>query len=227
MKISVGMKIEVLLILELTQERNNGARVWKTKCSCGEIRNYRSDEIKRRSSQDCTCSRISKEIKVGYIFSRLTVVKLLAERYREQKVWECICVCGNKVKVTTGNLNSGHTTSCGCYNREQTSLSNKKHGYYKTGLYRIWSGMKQRCDNPNSTAFKNYGGRGIRYHPSFETFEGFLSGIPDGYSPGLEIDRIDNDGNYEPGNLRWATVLEQANNKRNTVFVEDPETGEK
>lgn len=95
-----------------------------------------------------------------------------------------------------------------------------KHGMHKHKLYSVWGTMKQRCNNPKDAAYDYYGGRGIGYHPSFETFEGFLAGIPDGYEDGLTLDRIDNDGNYEPGNLRWATRLEQAGNRRGSAIFE-------
>jgi hypothetical protein len=86
--------------------------------------------------------------------------------------------------------------------------------------------MKSRCSNPNVDCFDRYGGRGIKFDPSFVTFEGFLLGIPDGYQEGLELDRIDNDGDYVPGNLRWATRREQVENSSTCGNVTDPQSGE-
>lgn len=134
--------------------------------------------------------------------------------------WECECDCGNVRTVTENNLVRGKARSCGCTRSESTIKRNTTHGMTGTRLYRIWFEMIRRCDDSTRQNYRNYGGRGIRYHPSFRTFEGFLAGIPEGYADHLELDRIDNDGDYEPGNLRWATDEEQRRNKRTNHFVE-------
>ena len=91
------------------------------------------------------------------------------------------------------------------------------HGMSRSSIYRRWNGMKQRCNNPKATAYKNYGGRGIticdEWQNSFQAFYDYVSKLPHYGEPGYSLDRIDNDGNYEPGNVRWTTMLVQQNNK--------------
>lgn len=153
----------------------------------------------------------------GMRFGRLTVTAR-AESSRAGKArWHCICDCGGCTIAVGSGLINGTSTSCGCYRDERNIESKTKHGMADSRLYRIWGAMKKRCNNPNNTDYKYYGGRGITYHPSFETFEGFLAGIPDGYTDSMEIDRIKSDGNYEPGNLRWATRSGQMRNTRRTL----------
>lgn len=113
-------------------------------------------------------------------------------------MWECLCDCGEVRKVRSCHLVNGHTTSCGCYSKDYTTMKNTTHGETHTRLHSIWSCMKTRCNNPNSKSYSYYGGRGIKLCPEWESnFESFRDWeLLNGYSDDLSIDRIDNDKGY-------------------------------
>lgn len=156
-------------------------------------------------------------------FGKLTVVRFLGKKEIKNKsryFYECKCDCGNIVIRERTNLNSNRMCSCGCYRK----IQNKKHGLwsYDNKLYAVWQTMKARCLRKTNEKYKDYGGRGIticdEWKNDFVAFNNWA--LANGYKEGLSIDRIDNNGNYEPCNCRWITNAEQARNKRNNVFIE-------
>jgi len=155
----------------------------------------------------------------GLTFGRLTVAGYLG-RIGANNTWDCVCICGARSAVNGQNLKSGHTTSCGCFHKERTSQSTRKHGASKSIEYRIWSGMKRRCSNKNEPKFNRYGERGITVCDRWlNSFEAFFSDMGPRPTDKHSIDRIDNNGNYEPGNCRWATDKEQANNTSANILL--------
>lgn len=146
---------------------------------------------------------------MGQKFGRLTVIEP-TEKRKGGIVWKCVCDCGNKREVSAGILRSGRAISCGCWRRKRTV----KHGCSRLGFvtpeYRTWYSMKRRCLNSNNKFYKYYGGRGIIVCDRWlNSFENFLEDMGERPNPELSIDRINNDGNYEPNNCRWATQKEQ------------------
>lgn len=151
----------------------------------------------------------------GLRFGRLLVLHRLPADNKRTK-WRCMCDCGNQISAESYNLRSGHTTSCGCVQKEAASRANTTHGGRKTRLYRIWVCMKNRCYQKSYHAFNHYGGRGITVCDSWlQSFSEFYAwSVSNGYSDNLSIDRIDPNGSYSPGNCRWVTMSEQNKNKR-------------
>ncbi len=136
--------------------------------------------------------------------------------------WRCRCDCGNETILVAYSLREEGTKSCGCLHREGLSLQNLLHGATRGGKwdknYRLWSNIKTRCLNPNGPDYLDYGGRGITFHPLWvNDYGAFRDYVLDNLGPclpGMSLDRINNNGNYEPGNIRWATQSMQTRNSR-------------
>lgn len=156
----------------------------------------------------------------GKRFGKLVVIKRVENIWQGNRsvvAWLCKCDCGNEKVVSGGSLRSGNAKSCGCLSFEKIY----KHGGSYDKLYSVWNGIKQRCNNEKSNAYKNYGGRGIsvcdEWENSYVAFRDWA--ISNGYVEGLEIDRIDNNGNYCPENCRVITHKEQQSNKRTNRWL--------
>lgn len=157
----------------------------------------------------------------GARYGRLTVVAKAAEKRGRHTAWICRCDCGAETVVSRHSLTSGNTNSCGCYNKDINAARFLKHGQHRNPAYHCWQAVKNRCLRPGSAGYEDYGGRGITMCPEWrDDFAAFLRDMGPRPSRRHSVDRIDNDGDYEPSNCRWATQSEQNLNQRRTVFVE-------
>lgn len=165
----------------------------------------------------------SCEIPIGTKFGRLSF-EGLSHRCEKSKqwYWKCRCDCGNESVVMSGNVRAGRSNSCGCLQKELAGSYNRSHGMSGKRIHVIWKNMRQRCLNPKNPRYIDYGGRGVKICESWlESFESFYKDVGNPPSELHSLDRIDNDGNYEKSNVRWATNPEQSGNRRVSVMVGD------
>lgn len=159
----------------------------------------------------------------GQKFNRLLVIE--PARTKSGKfAWKCKCDCGNYTITQGTELKNGRTKSCGCYAKDFARTKFTKHGLSNNKLRFVFNSMHARCENPNNNQYHNYGNRGVVVCNEWKAPDGFINfynwAMSNGYAEGLQIDRIDNDGNYCPQNCRWVTPHENSLNKRVSLKTE-------
>ena len=226
--------------------RTKGNRItWRCECDCGNIRDVLTHGLLSGKSKSCGCLVVDtmqgefKDIS-GERYGKLVVnsdYKMVHRENGKGLLWLCRCDCGNEAWVDGVSLRRGHVKSCGCLHQDQlkkidrTKISHKKHGATdKHGqcerLYNVWKGMRNRCNNEKSSVYKYYGGRGIKVCPEWENDYAVFRewALKNGYDENAAkgqctIDRIDNNGNYEPSNCRFVSMAVQNINKRSRGSV--------
>lgn len=230
----------LVVVEERLRERDGKAALWEAlcNCDCGETVAVLLQGLKK-GTQSCGCTKkkgtMSEKFRAtrgssrtftvspGQRFDRLTVMEELQEPNNEGRLtWvaACRCDCGKYTKVLVNNLKSRMTRSCGCLQREHASRiakSASSHGLTNHPHYARWNNIRARCDNPQNHHYTYYGARGIRMFEEWYNVAVFIDYLETELGPcpeGHSLDRIDNDGHYEPGNIRWADPVTQRHNQR-------------
>lgn len=212
--------------------------IWECKCDCGNTVFAESCKLRPNGLKSCGClqrdtasSTMKKGDLIGQRFANLYVKEWIPVRERKQSKFPylCMCDCGNITYAKRNDLVTGNKKSCGCIHdnySHQSKIIHYTHGKSYTRLYRVWSIIKDRCDNPNSKNYANYGGRGITLCDEWYDFETFEKWAYDnGFDPNLKgsqcsIDRIDVNKGYSPNNCRWTDAKTQRINQRNVKLYE-------
>jgi predicted SprT family Zn-dependent metalloprotease len=205
----IGNRFGKWLVIDCVGYDANSNQLYKCQCECGFIKDQRKHTLVSGDSTQCKRCRMTAlnrvENLIGQQFGSWIVIAKEKNESRNEWLYKCACKCGTQRFIAGSNLKAGSTTKC-------HRCRCRTHGMSHTSTFRIWGGILRRCFNSNFKAFKYYGGRGITICDRWLKFENFI--VDMGIRPaGLQIDRINNNGNYEPGNCRWVTAAVNLSNR--------------
>ena len=224
-----GQTFGRLTVKEYQGTNDKGIHMWLCRCECGNEKVARGDALRYGQTRSCGCLAHEAHIALGkgstgrkssrfidltgQTFGFLTVLERGENNAHGQARWRCRCVCGRETLVVAAKLRNGRTISCGCMGFRHATEAKLRHGDALASktvrLYEIWSAMKRRCYNPNCSPYKYYGGKGVKVCDEWLEYQGFKTwALANGYTDSLTIDRIDSNGDYEPGNCQWITLAE-------------------
>lgn len=208
----VGQRFGKLVVLKTA---NKHGSVYFCQCDCGNVVRIKYETLKRGITKDCGCRDVSKK-QIGKVYGTWEVLgKDTLSKDKTVPRWLCRCIKCDKVQsLTSGELNINRLGECqACKHSELEVAKNSR-------IHNIWQCMKSRCNGTSSqNAVRYYASRGIRYQSSWEKFENFYEDMKEGYSDGLQLDRINSDGDYTKENCRWVTAKENCRNRRDNSFV--------
>jgi hypothetical protein len=223
--IHLGERYCRLVIKEYDHKDQFGRYIYKCQCDCGNTAIVAYTSMRIGHTTSCGCLQSNKVSQkdlshIGETWGRMTIIAFDHTDRAYNKWYRARCRCGNEKVVTYGSLKHGQVISCGCYSKEVHT----KHGMSHDRIYVIWKNMNDRCYDKNHKSYSSYGGRGIevcdQWKDPIDGLKRFQEwAMTHGYAEDLSIDRIDNDGNYEPANCRWVDKIVQMNNKSSNVYV--------
>lgn len=219
-----------LTLLEETKYRDSrGAKLGIYMCDCGVPKVFPISDVNGNFIKSCGCKKKSEHILIGHKYGNLTIIKEVPKRkykfndtFKYHRCFLVKCDCGVQLEVLLSVLKSGNTKSCGCIKKETTRRRFQTHGLTNHPLYKRWKSILSRCFNEKTPSFCNYGGRGISMCDEWKNdFISFYNwSISNGFKSELQLDRINNDGNYEPSNCRWVSAKINSWNRRSNIHIE-------
>ena len=227
----VGNVYGNLRVVSLHVMPHKKEQYWDCNCICGEKVVIKGSHLRGGFRSSCGCARYDYSYKAGDKFNKLTFISYEGRNKHNQGLSKWLCDCGKMTIALTYGVKNQNTRSCGCLKIEWLRSGNMKkytsHNLSKHPFYKIWSGIKKRCSpKADPKIINSYYGRGIRLYDDWKGVSGvtnFINYIETELgsrpSPKHSLDRIDNDGNYEPGNLRWATPKLQRQNQRKSLVI--------
>lgn len=220
-----GERYGALVALYDTGQKINGATAWMFQCDCGNKKMLPINNVRYGAIKSCGCyinkklpKKRKQRVQVGDVFGELIVVQVMGQSDNDAHYQSKVrCTCGNVFTTRDTFLICGKRTCC----PQCSNLKQQTHGLSDTPIFHLWQGMKSRCNNPNDKQYKDYGGRGICVCDEWiNNSDAFIEwAVQNGYKEGLQIDRKDVNGNYEPSNCRFITQVENARNRRNTIRI--------